>query len=138
MDNDEARRFASRWEADWNSGDLDRILALYADDVVFESPNIAQWFGDPTGEVRGKQALREYWSAGLARRPGLQFSVVEVRVAVGTIVLDYVTEPGGPRVAEVLKLRDGLVVSGCGCYPIAEAGSAAAPRSEPEGEEPAQ
>lgn len=117
MDHDHAWKFAKQWEADWNSRDVERILSRYSDDVVFESPHVAAWLGEPTGEVRGKQALRDYWSEGLARRPELHFSVLDVRVAVGTIVIDYPNEPG-VRVAEVLRLRDGLVVWGCGCYPL--------------------
>jgi ketosteroid isomerase-like protein len=117
MNPDDARQFVQQWEADWNSRDIERILARYSDDVVFESPHVVDWFAEPTGEIRGKHALREYWLSGLARRPELHFSVLEVRLSVGTIVIDYANERG-VRVAEILKLKKGLVVWGCGCYPL--------------------
>ena len=34
-------RFASEWQAAWNSHDLSRILAHYADGVVFRSATAA-------------------------------------------------------------------------------------------------
>lgn len=58
MDAEFAERFAEEWQAAWNSHDIERILAHYADDVVFQSPYVAHRFQDPAGEVRGKEALR--------------------------------------------------------------------------------
>lgn len=115
MDHDFADRFARDWEADWNSRDLDRVLAHYADDVTFQSPLIARFTGDETGIVRGKEALRAYWAEGLRRLPNLHFEVVDVRASVDTLVLNYRNQDGG-LVSEVLTLRDGLVVAGLGAY----------------------
>lgn len=89
-----ARQFASRWQDDWNSHDLDRVLAHYAEDVVFSSPMIARLTGDPAGTPHGKAALRAYWTTG---------------------PIDYRDQIGG-RVYEVLAFRDVLIVSGFGAY----------------------
>jgi ketosteroid isomerase-like protein len=115
MDLDTAERFAATWAADWNSHDLERILAHYTEDVVFTSPKVTEILGDPSGEVRGKEALRTYWAKGLELLPDLHLTVEDVRASVDTVVINYRNERGG-RVAEVLTFRDGLVCRGLGAY----------------------
>ncbi|MFF8292211.1 nuclear transport factor 2 family protein [Streptomyces sp. NPDC016309] len=115
MDLAYAREFAVRWQDDWNSHDIDRILAHYHDDVTFSSPMVSRFTGDPSGTVRGKEALREYWTEGLRRIPDLRFEVLDVRVGVDAVVIDYRNQIGG-RVYEVLTFRDGRVIAGFGAY----------------------
>jgi ketosteroid isomerase-like protein len=110
-----ARRFADEWAAAWNSHDLERILVHYADDVVFVSPKIVQLVGDPSGVVRGKDALRAYWARGLQLLPGLHFTVEDVRASIDSVVINYRNERGH-AVSEVLMFRDGLVCQGFGAY----------------------
>ncbi|MER5353743.1 nuclear transport factor 2 family protein [Kitasatospora sp. NPDC002551] len=110
-----AQRFAEEWVATWNSRDLEGVLAHYTDDVVFVSPRAVSVLGEPSGEVRGKDALRAYWGKALALLPGLHFTLDSVRVAVDTIVIDYRNERG-VAVAEALTFRDGLVCRGFGAY----------------------
>lgn len=100
---------------DWNSHDVERILAHYTDDVEFWSPHIISRLGDPSGVVRGKDALRAYWGSGLGGETDLHFTVDDVRYSVDTIVINY-TNQRGDAVAEVLRLRDGKVFWGCGAY----------------------
>lgn len=110
-----ARTFAAQWQDDWNSHDLERILAHYHEDVTFSSPMIARLTGVPSGTVRGKAALRAYWARGLELIPDLEFEVMDVRAGVDTLVIDYRNQIGG-RVYEVLTFRDGLVSAGLGAY----------------------
>jgi ketosteroid isomerase-like protein len=118
MDVDFVQRFAEEWEAAWNSHDLDRIVAPYADDVVFSSPHVVRRLGVPSGEVRGIDELRAYWGSGLEREPDLRFTVEDVRTSVDTVVINYRNQHGH-AVAEVLRFRDGLVRWGCGAYELA-------------------
>ncbi len=115
MDAEFALKFAEEWQAAWNSHDVDRILAHYSDDVVFQSPYVVHRFQEPSGEVHGKDALRSYWSSGLAQQPDLQFIVDDVRASVDTLVINY-RNHNGHAVSEVLRFRDGLVYWGCGAY----------------------
>ncbi|MFG2849030.1 nuclear transport factor 2 family protein [Kitasatospora sp. NPDC048296] len=115
MDLEFATRFARDWAAAWNSHDLERILAHFTEDVVFASPRIVEIIGDPSGEVRGKDALRDYWAKGLEHLPDLHFTVEDVRASVDTLVINYRNERGR-AVAEVLTFRDGLVCRGLGAY----------------------
>ncbi|MBB2924320.1 nuclear transport factor 2 family protein [Cellulomonas cellasea] len=115
MDTTWAADLARRWERDWNSRDLDALLAHVADDVVFTSPVAARVVPGSGGVVRGKDALRAYWARGLELLPGLRFEVVQVFAGVATVVIAYRNQDGG-LVSEVLELEDGLVVRGHGTY----------------------
>jgi ketosteroid isomerase-like protein len=119
MDLAYAQKFATEWQDAWNSHDLDRILAHYDEDVTFSSPTIKRFNADPSGTVRGKAALREYWSKGLSLIPDLHFEVMDVRAGVDSLVIDYRNQIGG-RVYEVLTFRDGRIIAGFGAYgPVA-------------------
>jgi ketosteroid isomerase-like protein len=115
MDAEFVLRFAEEWEAAWNAHDLDRLLAPYAEDVVFSSPHVVRRLGVPSGEVRGIDELRDYWGSGLDGEPDLRFKVEDVRASVDTVVINYRNQHGH-AVAEVLRFRDGLVCWGCGAY----------------------
>jgi ketosteroid isomerase-like protein len=56
--------------------DVERVLAHFHDDVVFTSPTALAVMGTPT--VRGKEALRAYWTTALARLTSLRFTVDRV------------------------------------------------------------
>ena len=74
----EAREFARDWVAAWNAHDLDQILSHYASDVVLVSPVAAKILNDPSGMVRGREALRQYFRRGLDAYPDLTFELVDV------------------------------------------------------------
>ena len=67
---DDPLTFAQTWIAAWNSHDLERILAHYAEDIIFASPIAARMVG--TGVIEGKAALRRYWAQALAHYPDLE------------------------------------------------------------------
>lgn len=115
MDNDTARQFVDDWLHQWNAHDLDALLGHFADDVTFSSPVASQVLPGCDGVLRGKDALREYWTEGLRLIPDLCFEVVASYVGVNTIVINYRNQNGG-LVNEVLTFDGGLVVSGHGTY----------------------
>jgi hypothetical protein len=67
------------------------------------------------GVVRGKAALREYWSEGLRRIPDLRFELVGLYVGVDVIVINYRNQNGG-LVNEFLRFEGPQVVEGHGTY----------------------
>lgn len=109
--------FARLWCAAWNAHDLDRVLALFHDDVVFTSPIAATMLPDTSGRVDGKSALRIYWAEGLRRLPDLHFTIEAVFEGVGTLVIQYRNQKGA-LVSEVLVLEQGRVRWGAGCYSL--------------------
>ncbi len=108
--------FAAEWAAGWNSRDLEAILRHYSPGVVFRSPVAARILPDSDGTVRGIDALRDYWSKGLAAYPTLHFEVLEVFAGTDTLVIRYGTDHGDVR-AEILTFSDSLIIEGRGTYP---------------------
>ena len=70
--------FAEDWVTAWNHHDVDAVLTHFHDYVIFTSPVAARVIPDSEGVVRGKAALREYWSAALETMPDLHFEIVGV------------------------------------------------------------
>ena len=106
---DWVRDFAQEWVSRWNAHDLEGILAHYADGVVLTSPVAARLLNDPSGMVRGKAALRNYFSKGLEAFPNLKFELVDVMWGLSTVVL-YYTNQNGKKSGEFMEIDgDGKV-----------------------------
>jgi hypothetical protein len=100
-----AHQFAEHWIHAWNSRDLDQILQHYDDEVVFTSPVVVRILNDPSGTVRGKSALRDYFARGLAAYPQLSFQLLDVLWGLCSIVLYYINQ-NGTKTAEFMQLND--------------------------------
>ena len=111
VDTPEPQGFAEQWISAWNARDVEAVLTLYAEDVLFTSPTAQRVVPDSGGTVQGKQALRSYWTQALEGNRDLHFELVGVYHGVDTIVLHYRNQLGG-LVNEVLTFRDGLVAVG--------------------------
>ena len=105
-----ARDFANEWVGAWNAHDLEAILGHYADGVVLNSPVAAKLLNDPSGNVRGKEGLRAYFSKGLEAFPNLKFELVDVMWGLNSVVLYYVNQRG-TTTGEFMEIdADGKVV----------------------------
>ena len=89
MDNAFAERFAADWIDAWNAHDLERVLAHYADDFEMSSPFIVQIANEPSGTLRGKDAVRAYWSKAPTLIPDLRFELNCVLAGIDSLVLHY-------------------------------------------------
>jgi hypothetical protein len=111
-----AQKFAIEWIAAWNTHDLDRILSHYVEDFEMSSPLIIERKIDPSGVLRGKAAIREYWASGLAAVPPIQFELIDVHVGINAIGILY-RSIGRRRVIELLTFNDQReVIRGGGLY----------------------
>ena len=101
IDRDAARALAARWIAAWNSHDLERVFALYADDFEMRSPLIAE---------RG-------WGAGISTaQPPLLFELLDAYGGVDTVAIHY-RSVGRKLVVEILELaEDGRIIRGRACH----------------------
>ncbi|MGQ0685643.1 nuclear transport factor 2 family protein [Bradyrhizobium sp.] len=107
-----------QWIDAWNSHDLDRILALYADEAEMTSDRIPLLGLDPTGTLRGKDRLRTYWRKGLDLLPNLHFRLIDVYVSPDSLVVHYENERGA-RICEYLRLNaDGRISQGSANHPV--------------------
>lgn len=108
--------FAEEWEAAWNSHQIDRILAHCSPDVVFRSQKAMRLVGK--GEIRGRAALRDYWTAALVQQPDLSFVVVDVFKGHAMMVITYRNQHH-VLAAETLRFgADGMVVEASACHKI--------------------
>lgn len=80
-----------------------------------------RWRSETAGVIRGKAALRRYWSGALRQLPDLHFVVEDVYRGIDTVVINYRNQYWG-LVNEILRFGDdGLVIEGHGTYLVAEA-----------------
>jgi len=101
-----------RFSAAFGSGDVDAIMALMTDDVVFESTGPA-----PDGvRHEGAAAVRAVWVDVFGNTPGAAFTEEESFVSEDRGVLrwrfDWTNQDGSPghvRGVDVMHFRDGLV-----------------------------
>ncbi len=106
----DAKRFAEEWIAAWNSHDLDLILSHYAEHVTLTSPVAAKILNDPSGTVKGRSAMREYFKRGLDVYQDLRFELQDVMFGLSSIVLCYRNQKG-TKTAEFMELSpDGKIV----------------------------
>jgi ketosteroid isomerase-like protein len=87
-------QLATHWLEAWNNHDLDAIMTHYHDEVILVSPVAAQLLNDPTGTVRGKQALRAYFKRGLQAYPELTFELIDILWGLESVVLYYRNQRG--------------------------------------------
>jgi predicted SnoaL-like aldol condensation-catalyzing enzyme len=88
-------------------------MSHYSDDFEMTSPFIVAFMQEPTGTIKGKEAVRAYWAQALERLPDLKFALIEVLAGVDSITI-YYNAVLGKRAAEVLffdenhKVRRGV------------------------------
>lgn len=106
--------FAVQWAEAWNRRAIEVVLEHFHEDVIFISPTALAVVGSPV--VRGKNALRAYWTAALARVTSLRFTVDyvlwdPVRRELAIIYTSH-TDGKSKRVSENLTFNEfGEVVS---------------------------
>jgi steroid Delta-isomerase len=68
MDNAEAaaRRIYEEWHAGFNEGNLDRVMAVYAENAVIETPTVLSMYPEAEeGILRGRDKIRELFARNL-------------------------------------------------------------------------
>ena len=84
-----AEHFAREWIDSWNSHDLNRILSHYSDEFEMSSPLISQIAHEPSGTLKGKEAVGAYWAKALQLIPDLRFELLTTLIGVNSITLYY-------------------------------------------------
>jgi ketosteroid isomerase-like protein len=89
----DGERFVERFNTVWNGHDLDGILGMMTDDVVFE----ASFGKDPWGtRVVGKPAVREFLQGMFARIPDVRWDEIRHFACPELAVVEWLTS-GSPR-----------------------------------------
>ena len=94
------------WISAWNSHDLERILALYAEDAEMTSDKIQVLGLEASGTLRGKANLRMYWGKALQLLANLHFDLIDTYVSPDSVAVFYQNERGA-KICEYLRLDAG-------------------------------
>jgi SnoaL-like domain len=112
--NRDPNELAAEWKEACNSHDLERIVALYSEDVIFKSPRVRTVSGEESGILRGKSTVRDYWRKILERRPDLDCAVGHVFAGVDSVALEYRFAHGLHGIEFMTVDADGLVTFAVG------------------------
>ncbi|MFS0849751.1 nuclear transport factor 2 family protein [Novosphingobium panipatense] len=113
----DANAFATAWVEAWNRRDVEAVLEHFHEEVLFSSPLAAELLPETRGVVRGKPALRRYWTEALKRNPYLHFTIEAVHQGVAALVVTYRTEQN-VTVAEVLLFDGDRISEGHAAHPV--------------------
>jgi ketosteroid isomerase-like protein len=101
-----------RFNEAFNRHDVDAVMALMTDDVIFDSTGPA-----PDGEIfKGQEEVRAFWERFFARSPGAHFEGLDMFAAGDRATVRWLftfdkNDPGSGHVhgVDVFKVRDGKV-----------------------------
>jgi uncharacterized cupin superfamily protein len=108
--------FFTEWIAAWNARDLERVLAHYHEDFEMTSPVIVQIAGEPSGTLRGKAAVADYWRRALAHLPNLHFEPVGLTLGMDALTMIYRNQRGQLVSERVEFDPDGRVIRASASY----------------------
>lgn len=120
MDDEKGRADCARIHHQWHEcakmRDVEGLLALYAEDAIFESPLVPAIIDDASdGVLKGHGALRRFLDEGGKRRPNdlVRWYRTDRYLTDGQmLVWEYPREaPGGDQIdiCEVMEVRNGLI-----------------------------
>lgn len=72
LSNDQIKTIMTEWNEAWNDHDLDKVLDLFNDDIVFEN-----WTG---ARVQGKDVLKKAWEPWFKNHGGFRFITEDIFV----------------------------------------------------------
>ena len=111
----EIKEALNQWNQAWDKHDLNGVMQLFHDEVLFEN-----WTG---GRVKGKEALRQAWAPWFENHGGFRFTEEETFIdetaqkALFRWQLDwpsfekgYEGRPERRRGVDVLHFRDGKII----------------------------
>jgi ketosteroid isomerase-like protein len=110
---EENRKIADLWFDAFNNHDIEKLLKLYHDDAQHYSPKLKIRRPATNGMVRGKLAMRDWWKDAFERLPTLSYNPVTLTADERRVFMEYVrnvTDEPDTLVAEVLEIKDGLIV----------------------------
>lgn len=105
---------AHAWLDAFNAGDVDRLVALYAQDCRHTSPKIRALHPETGGQLVGRAALHAWWSDAMRRLPGLRYELTALTAQPDRVVIEYLRhapEQAPLWVAEVFDLAEGHIVA---------------------------
>lgn len=107
---------ARKWIEAFNHHDLKKLLTLYHKEAVHTSPKLRALHPKTKGQIKGKQALKEWWEEAFKRLPSLHYELERLTANESRVVMEYTRQVEGEldmKVAEVLEINEGFIVASC-------------------------
>jgi hypothetical protein len=101
----ETKQLASAWINAWNTGELDKIMEYYADDVELYSPFVIDRWDIPEGKLRGKQKLQEHFAKAFEISPVRNLNLLEILFGVNSFIIVYRNKEGNAS-ADLVELNE--------------------------------
>jgi ketosteroid isomerase-like protein len=111
----EIEQSLSKWNQAWSNYDLEGVMELFHDDILFEN-----WTG---GKAQGKHALRKAWTDWFANHHGFRFTEEETfideaqqkvlyrwRLDWPSLEKGYEGRPETRRGVDVMHFKDGKII----------------------------
>lgn len=113
MSPSELNQIAGQWFAAFNDKDLQRLLALYADDAEHFSPKLKARQPETKGLIKGKKAMRAWWQDSFDRLPSLQYELVRLTPHDNRVFMEYVRHVNGEEdmyIGEMFEIQNGRII----------------------------
>ncbi len=115
MANFDGEAFVRRFNSVWDAHDVDGIVEMFTDDVIFEASFGSQPYGE---RAVGREAARRLAAEVFERIPDLHFEEIRHVVTPGFAVVESVTTGtpvgGAPyelHLVDLLTIRDGKIAA---------------------------
>jgi hypothetical protein len=105
---------ARKWLGCFDTHDLDTLVGLYALDARHTSPKLRVQRPETGGYLVGREALRGWWREAFTRLPQLRYEEKTLTADGDRVFMEYLRHVPGEAdlpVAEVLEVRDGLIIA---------------------------
>jgi ketosteroid isomerase-like protein len=105
---------AMQWFEAFNANDLEKLLALYANDAQHFSPKLKERQPASNGLIIGKEALRAWWQDAFKRLPSLTYEVLKLTADEEQVFMEYIRHVDGEldlKVGEVLEIKGGQIIA---------------------------
>jgi len=114
MTPEKLQSIAFKWFDTFNNKELEKLLALYDEDIVHFSPKLKSLKPETNGFITSKQALREWWQEAFERLPSLNYKVKSVTANGDRVFMEYTRSAEGEddkHIAEVLDIREDKIIA---------------------------
>ena len=116
LSREEIKKALAAWNTAWDNHDIDGVMALFHDEVLFDN-----WTG---GKAQGKDNLRKAWTGWFADHGGFRFTEEETFIDVEeqkvlyrwqldwpSLEKGYEHKPEKRRGIDILHFRDGKIIN---------------------------
>ena len=110
----ELKKIATKWFDAFNAHDIEMLLALYDDQAEHYSPKLKVHQPETNGLIKGKHALRDWWTDAFKRLPQLSYELLQLTADGEQIFMEYTRHTPGEtdlRVGEVLIIRNEKIIA---------------------------